>query len=871
MAKKKNNSKKHKPKRKSVSASKKERYEEEWDDEGEYVGLAPDTKYWIGVISVMAFAVISFLSLFDLAGPVGRFLSLTLTYLFGWGDFLIPFLFIWFGWVMIKRRQHLLHSIHYWGVALFVFSSYALLHWTQNSMGLVDAVASGRGGGYVGLVLSWSLLSVLGPVAGVIFNIAIFVISILLLFDASANTIFGSHNIFVRAYLGIRNRITGIRDDYYDDEYEYDEDNQGDFEHLDDEEGDGEDIEQEEEYSDEEGAEEADDAEDDYDEKTETESSVDSVKKPNPKKEQGELLSVPRRKMPRVDIPLSMFKGKPGKPNSGDIKANQEIIERTLETFGIPVEMGEVNIGPTVTQYTFRPAEGIKVNKILTLQNDLALALAAHSIRIEAPIPGKALVGIEIPNQTKALVTLKELLISPEFKKKHPSTLMLPLGKDVAGRTYVADLATMPHLLIAGSTGSGKSIAINVILASLMYQNQPTDLKFILIDPKRVELTSYENIPYLITPVITEYKKTVGALRWAVNEMDRRYTLLSHSGHRQLSTYNRDVSSNDRLPNIVIVIDELADLMAAAAADIEASVVRIAQMARAVGIHLILATQRPSVDVITGLIKANFPSRIAFSVASLMDSRTILDASGAEKLLGRGDMLFNNPQLSKPRRLQGAFISDDEITSIGQYLRGKAKPDFLSEVVANTSMQSDDSTKNDAGGDDSLLEDAKEVILSAGKASASLLQRRLRVGYSRAARILDILEEQGFVGPSEGSKPREVYGERENVTDSAELEDDVGALDEDGNSDYSDDIEGENEGIDEEFDDVGEDSELDEVESEDNHDEKDTDALEDDEEGEVDDDESGADALDDEDYRREDVDEDGDEEGEWDEETETYK
>ncbi len=843
VARKKNNSKR--------SKSSKKKKDEELDETEVGAGLAQDTKYWIGVTAVIVLAVISFLSLFDLAGPIGKILSIGLTRLFGWGDFLIPFLLIWFSWVMIKRRQHLLHSIHYWGAGLFVFSFYGLLHWTQNGIGLVEAISLGRGGGYVGLALSWPLSVSLGSVAGVIVTIAIFIISVLLLFDASSNSLFGEYNIFKRTYLNARHRIMDVR--YGDDDgYVSDEEYEDDYSEEDEENYESDEVDIEE------GDEEGDEGDDGLDDKEPTsdkneshsEQRIDSIQKTDSSGKQGELIKTSRRKMPKIDIPLALFKGKPGKPNSGDIRANQDIIERTLETFGIPVDMGEVNIGPTVTQYTFRPAEGIKVNKIMTLQNDLALALAAHSVRIEAPIPGKSLVGIEIPNQTKAIVTLRELFMSSEFKnKRKKSSLMLPLGKDVSGRTYVSDLASMPHLLIAGTTGSGKSIAINAILTSLMYQNQPTDLKFILVDPKRVELTAYENIPYLITPVITEYKKTVGALRWATNEMDRRYSLLSRAGYKHISTYNSDVGVDNRLPNIVIVIDELADLMSAASADIEAPVVRIAQMARAVGMHLILATQRPSVDVITGLIKANFPSRMAFSVTSIMDSRTILDVAGAEKLLGKGDMLFSNPELPKPRRLQGAFISEDEIRSIGQYLRGKAKPDFLSEVTADVDTGSNSGSGDSDDDSDPLMNDAKEVILSAGKASASLLQRRLRVGYSRAARILDILESQGFVGPAEGSKPREVFGdsvETKNNTDSAE--EDLSGLDSDEDSDYSDDG----------YDDIdeGADADIDSEEFDDSDDLENDSDLDDDYEEQED---------------EHDNDDESEEDGEWDEETESYK
>jgi len=380
--------------------------------------------------------------------------------------------------------------------------------------------------------------------------------------------------------------------------------------------------------------------------------------------------------------------------------------------------------------------------------------LAAHPIRIEAPIPGKALVGIEIPNQTAAKVCMNDMLSSDQFKKRE-SNLMISLGKDVSGKPFFAQIDKMPHLLIAGSTGSGKSVCVNSIITSLLYQNSPDELKFILVDPKRVELPLYNNIPYLLTPVITDVKKTINALKWTVVEMERRFEVLSRAGKRNIASYNK--STSDKLPYIVFVIDELADLMSTAANDVEAGIVRLAQMARAVGIHLILATQRPSVEVITGLIKANIPARIAFSVASLIDSRTILDASGAEKLVGRGDMLYIGPEVSRPKRVQGVFISDKETKNIIDYIKKQGTADYIEEVVERKSVGGGmgSSFGNDDG--DDLMDEVKDIIRESGKASASLLQRRLKIGYARAARILDLLEDSGVIGPADGAKPREVF------------------------------------------------------------------------------------------------------------------
>jgi S-DNA-T family DNA segregation ATPase FtsK/SpoIIIE len=455
---------------------------------------------------------------------------------------------------------------------------------------------------------------------------------------------------------------------------------------------------------------------------------------------------------------LSLLSHVSSKADAGDVKANAAIIQQTMESFNINVTMGEVNVGPTVTQYTFAPPAGVKLNKITTLDTNLALSLAAHPIRIEAPIPGKRAVGVEIPNKTIAIVRLRSLLETPEWKAE-TTGLTFVLGRDVSGIPIFADLAQMPHMLIAGATGSGKSAMINALLTSLLYRNSPNDLKLILVDPKRVELGLYNGVPHLLTPVINEPEKTISALKWAVAEMERRYKLLSDVGNRNIIDYNK-AFPEEAMPYIVIVIDEMADLMVMAAADVETLIVRLAQMARAIGIHLVLATQRPSVDVITGIIKANIPARLAFSVASQIDSRTILDQMGAEKLLGKGDMLFASPDIMKPRRIQGAFLEEKEVKAVTDYLRGQRGPTYNDEVLS----QKVTIGKGGAGGgnsgngdiDDELFDDAAEAVIRAGKASTSMLQRRLRVGYARAARLIDLLEEQGIVGPPDGARPRDV-------------------------------------------------------------------------------------------------------------------
>lgn len=448
--------------------------------------------------------------------------------------------------------------------------------------------------------------------------------------------------------------------------------------------------------------------------------------------------------------------------DDGYLRLNAQKIQDKLEQFGIKVKVRDVKVGPTVMQYSLEPAEDVKLSKITALRDDLKLALAAESLRIEAPIPGKSLVGIEMPNEYRVNVRLKELLLSDAFYRVQ-SNLRMPLGKDVSGTPVIADLTNMPHLLIAGQTGAGKSIGINAIIVSLLYQNSPRDLRLILIDPKRVELKVYNHIPHLLTPVITEVDKAVNALRWMVTEMNRRYTLLEEVGARNRTEYNEKVSTEKQLPHIVCIIDELAELMMSGdKKSIEGYICRIAQLARAVGMHLIVATQRPSVDAITGLIKANIPARISFRVASGIDSRTILDMVGAEDLLGKGDMLYIPGNVSEPQRLQCTYIPTPEvervINSIKLSPNEQEEVHYVEEVVqggASTLAGSMFSGEDEP--EDEMLNQAIEVLRGTGKASTSLLQRRLKIGYSRAARMLDLLEEKGIVGPADGSKPRKVF------------------------------------------------------------------------------------------------------------------
>ncbi len=463
---------------------------------------------------------------------------------------------------------------------------------------------------------------------------------------------------------------------------------------------------------------------------------------------------------PNWEFPsLKLLDQKQDKADAGDVEGNARTIRETFTNFNIQVEMEGANVGPRVTQYTLKPPTGVKLTKITALDNNLALDLAAHSIRIEAPIPGKRLVGIEVPNVKPAMVRMSGVLSSREWQSV-TGPLGFAIGRDIAGLPIVGDLAKMPHLLVAGQTGSGKSVMINDILTSLLYRNSPSDLKLILVDPKQVELAPYADIPHLLTPVINEPEKCISALKWAVAEMERRLRTMAEVSKRNIGEYN-ELKKEEGMPYIVIVIDELADLMMVAARDVEALIVRLAQKARAAGIHLVLATQRPSVDVITGLIKANVPGRIAFTTQSQVDSRTIIDQVGAEKLLGRGDMLLLTSDMPKPKRIQAAFISDVETAKIVDFIKEQRPPQYDDEVVSQpVQLNGKGGIVTDMGhggeADDDLWRDAIRVVIEGRKASTSLLQRRLRVGYARAARLIENMEEQGIVGPADGARPREV-------------------------------------------------------------------------------------------------------------------
>ncbi|HUT22550.1 MAG TPA: DNA translocase FtsK [Candidatus Bipolaricaulota bacterium] len=682
--------------------------------------LSPEAKKGIVVVFIFAVGVLSFLSLLQMAGRIGIFIDSALSIFIGWTKYAFPILMIIYAYLLFRDERYQITKAKYVGFLFFVLSFNALLHISYAASEALEMSASGLGGGFLGLVLSYPLQFVMGKIATIVILLALLLISLLLMFNTSIkNLVFGNSRLaFLKRPFGV---LFARKEDESSEE----------------------------------------ESETETVEKATQESSIENEEQDEKKvaKELNEseetAVQFPNKGI-KIDLPLTLLNKKTSKPTSGDTKVGMEKIQKTLENFGIDVQMEGVSIGPTVTQYTFKPAEGVKLSRITALNNDLALALAAHPLRIEAPIPGKSLVGIEVPNKQAATVCLRELLEAPEFKTRK-SNLALTLGKDVSGKTWVYPLEKMPHLLVAGATGSGKSVCLNTMIISLLYQNNPDDLRMILVDPKRVEFPVYNGIPHLLSPVITDVTKTVNSLRWAISEMDRRYEMLAKSNKRNIEGYNQS-NPEEKLPYLLIVIDELADLMISASSEIESSIIRLTQMARAIGIHLIVATQRPSVDVITGLIKANIPARIAFSVASQTDSRTILDSSGAEKLLGKGDMLFQTAELSKPRRIQGAFVGDDEIKRVVDFLKeASGDPEYNESVTEkNKGVHTSFDYNNDDGDSDELYDDAVEIVARAGKASASLLQRRLRVGYARAARLIDLLEDNGVVGPADGARPREV-------------------------------------------------------------------------------------------------------------------
>lgn len=719
---------------------------------GLFSQLSSGVKRGLVAVALLAIGVLVILSAFGSAGVAGVYIDDTMALLFGWMRLVAAVAVMLVGLFLLVPNSERITPWTYVGLILFFLSANGFINViVLNKHELSERTLSGAGG-YIGLLFQQLGAMTVGFWGSIVILIALIAASVLLVLHTSLAdiaTLFGRHR--------------------EDDDVETDDAGEEDAE------------------------------EEETKERPHRAPNIAGIvnRKRSGKTEQEkerddeELLTVPKRKHKRPELPLSLLNDRAMTPDSGNIEHNSELIERTFETFGIEVEVVDVSVGPSVTQYAIRPAEGIKLSRIVGLQNDLALALAAHPIRIEAPIPGKSLVGIEVPNKSIAIVSLRSTLESKEFKKSD-AALTVALGMDVSGKSWVASLERAPHMLVAGATGSGKSVCLNSMIVSLLYQHGPDTLKLILIDPKRVELPAYAGIPHLLVPPVTKPEEAINALKWTVREMERRLDMLSATGVRDIASYNR--KSDEQMPYIVVVIDELADLMSTSARDVEALVVRIAQMARAVGIHLVLATQRPSVDIITGTIKANIPTRIAFAVASQTDSRTILDYAGAEKLLGRGDMLYISAEMSKSRRLQGAFLSDKEIKNVVNALKQEDAPDYNYDIL--DSRNGGGTVFEAASEEEPLLQDAIEVLLAARKASTSLLQRRLKIGYSRAARIMDLLEEQGVIGAQRGSKAREILIESmadleggsqdsdDNDTDDEEITEDEEGGDEDGEESY---------------------------------------------------------------------------------------
>jgi DNA segregation ATPase FtsK/SpoIIIE, S-DNA-T family len=744
--------------------------------------LSGDVKRSIVAVFLFVIALISVLGFAGNAGILGKYLNIFFGSIFGWGKWVSPLVLIGIGIVLLFRKSLAFYLTKILGMFFAFMAVLGFFHIFYPAGKMAKIAAAGEGGGYLGYFIAAGMLKLGGMIAGFIILLALFITGIIVAFNFSLASLF-------------RKEEEPVADNLPEEETEEIQDEPAELE----------------------DAKEENKPEEVLDEKHNIKSiQFEGQKKdlhPEPiegaetSPKTGWLSREKKDNFIRRPInhssngwilpPYDILENSKDIPKGGDVERNAQTIQKTLGDFGIEVELGGILTGPTVTQYSFRPAVGVKLSKITALSNDLALALAAPSIRIEAPIPGKSLVGIEIPNKNKAVVRMRKFLESEEFQNRK-SNLSIILGEDVSGNCIIGNLEKMPHLMIAGSTGSGKSVCINSILISLLYQNSPDDLRLILVDPKRVELSLYNGIPHLLTDnVIVENSKVVQVLRWAIGEMERRYRLLQDAASKDIFSYNQKVAQGmsrhftdpetneeqeekyKKLPFIVIVIDELADLMQSHGKEVESSIVRIAQMARAVGIHLVVSTQRPSVETITGLIKANISSRIAFMVASQIDSRTIIDSSGAEKLVGNGDMLYVSANNStKPKRLQAVFISEDEVKKVIKFIKNQKtdNPDYVEDLpdgpVMNNSPEEKINTASNpatASGkidldilsaneqDDPLYEEAKNIVVQSKRASTSLLQRRLRVGYARAARLMDILEERGIIGSSDGTnKPREI-------------------------------------------------------------------------------------------------------------------
>ncbi|MBI2464497.1 DNA translocase FtsK 4TM domain-containing protein [Candidatus Peregrinibacteria bacterium] len=719
--------------------------------------VEPHVVQEIWAVMYTASAILLYLSITGKLGVVGTFMKSVLMPVFGWGIYGLPLLSFLIAMIFFFKRKPSFGFSRLVGVIFLVVSASSLIHLSVAEEDIYQVAVQGTHGGYIGFTGTFLGMMILGLTGSYVFFAALFIISLLLTFNV---TLSGTLRFFMPQRK--RERAVRARDVFSEDEEE--------------------DLPQEainiiKPQVSESHMEESSEAlvELRLAEPVSDQQTSESVQSSDDGAEEVEVIQEVSREpeipweYPTLDL-LHFGKSKIA-ANDHTLKRNAELIRDKLAQFGIDVVMQDVHVGPTVVQYTLKPHEGVKLSKITGLKNDLALALAAKAIRIEAPIPGKSLVGIEVPSEIRSTVYLRELLESEEYKvfdpnKSSDTKLRLCLGRDVSGKPMVADLGKMPHVLIAGATGAGKSVGMNSFLISLLYQNSPKEMQCIMIDPKRVELNSYNGIPHLLTPVITDPEKATVALRWAVAEMLRRYQLCADKRHRSIKDYNSDSTIEDKMATLVIVIDELADLMMTSGKEVEAAICRIAQMGRAVGLHLMVATQRPSVDVITGLIKANIPARIAFTVSSSIDSRVILDCLGAEDLLGQGDMLYLAGDMGKPVRIQGVYISSEEIERVTNRLKLTFGPTYIEDITSRqtaglklTGMP--DGEVDDDEVSDSLYEAAYQIVAETGKASASLLQRRLKVGYARAARLLDILEANGVIGPVNGAKAREVYLARE--------------------------------------------------------------------------------------------------------------
>ncbi|KKP69010.1 MAG: cell division FtsK/SpoIIIE [Candidatus Moranbacteria bacterium GW2011_GWE1_35_17] len=752
------------------------------------LNLKNSVKRGIAVVLLFLLTILFSFGFFGAGGSFGHFLDKIGGIIFGWGKWLFPITLFLMAVILLYKKKTVFYVVKIAGLAVVFLSLLGFFHIFYEYNILAEVAKNGQGGGYIGYFIAWSLIKLTGKIVGIIFLVAFFSIGVMIAFNFSLVEFF--INLFKKKEseeVANKKDYENIVDNEKNNLEKEEVENIGITELID--EADlGCNI-KEVKFVEGPSAAEIDEEEIIGGEEKgfNIKSTSFESKTKNIKPNKASKISSGPWKLPS----LTLLDESTGEAYSGNIDENTDIIKDTFSNFGIALEDGGVKIGPAVTQYSFRPAVGVKLSKIVALGDDLALALAAHPIRIEAPIPGKSLIGIEVPNKKSIMIRLKNALESEEFKNSK-SPLTLALGKNVEGKFVVADLGKMPHLLIAGATGTGKSVCINSIILSLLFQNSPDDLKMILVDPKRVELSLYNKIPHLLSPVITDNKKVVNSLKWAVREMEERYKILEAVGSRDLESYSqkfkkgmtRDVIDPDtsevvkeelkKLPFIVIVIDELADLMVSHGKDVEGAIMRLAQMARAVGIHLIISTQRPSVEVLTGIIKANITTRIALQVASQIDSRTILDMRGAENLLGKGDLLFLSSESPKPRRLQNSFVSENEVKRVVEYIIDQAdrvykkdEDDDIEEellgdangkniAAGNNFGQVDFSIPQDNEDEDAIYDEVKEFVLKLGKASASLLQRRFRIGYNRAARLIDSLENDGIVGGADGSKPREV-------------------------------------------------------------------------------------------------------------------